>query len=161
MLQILAVVQPQRERLDACLVFPSMPAVMRLNKLGTFSMAQLGQSKVGARLWQPASFCLCTSPLSNWSSGVAGGLALELQASSDSSIYCWCMAQLSRIMRKFIMHTAEPCSWDCSLCMAASELARLQHMLHCSLRRQHECRAPLWSSCAVRARTATTLRRTC
>lgn len=31
--------------MDACLVFPSMPAVMRLNKLGTFSMAQLGQSK--------------------------------------------------------------------------------------------------------------------
>ena len=41
----MATVQPQRDRLDACLVFPSMPAVMRLNKLGTFSMAQLGQSK--------------------------------------------------------------------------------------------------------------------
>lgn len=34
-----------RERLDACLIFPSMPAVMKLNKLGTFSMSQLGQSK--------------------------------------------------------------------------------------------------------------------
>ena len=34
-----------RERLDACVIFPSMPAVMKLNKLGTFSMAQLGQSK--------------------------------------------------------------------------------------------------------------------
>ena len=34
-----------RERLDACVVFPSMPAVMKLNKLGTFSMSQLGQSK--------------------------------------------------------------------------------------------------------------------
>lgn len=44
-LQITAVVGPQRDRLDACLVFPSMPAVMKLNKLGTFSMAQLGQSK--------------------------------------------------------------------------------------------------------------------
>jgi magnesium chelatase subunit H len=43
--QVLAVVEPERERLDAVLVFPSMPAVMRLNKLGTFSMAQLGQSK--------------------------------------------------------------------------------------------------------------------
>ena len=43
--QIVATVQPQRERLDACLIFPSMPAVMRLNKLGTFNMAQLGQSK--------------------------------------------------------------------------------------------------------------------
>lgn len=41
----MAAVQPQRERLDACLIFPSMPAVMRLNKLGTFNMAQLGQSK--------------------------------------------------------------------------------------------------------------------
>lgn len=36
---------PERERLDAVLVFPSMPAVMKLNKLGTFSMEQLGQSK--------------------------------------------------------------------------------------------------------------------
>jgi len=34
-----------RDRLDACIVFPSMPDVMKLNKLGTFSMAQLGQSK--------------------------------------------------------------------------------------------------------------------
>ena len=38
-------VTPHRETMDACLIFPSMPAVMRLNKLGTFSMAQLGQSK--------------------------------------------------------------------------------------------------------------------
>ena len=38
-------VSPARDRMDACLVFPSMPAVMKLNKLGTFSMAQLGQSK--------------------------------------------------------------------------------------------------------------------
>jgi len=44
-LQITSVVGPNRDRLDACLVFPSMPAVMKLNKLGTFSMAQLGQSK--------------------------------------------------------------------------------------------------------------------
>ena len=43
--KIVEVVQPLREKLDACLIFPSMPAVMRLNKLGTFSMAQLGQSK--------------------------------------------------------------------------------------------------------------------
>ncbi len=34
-----------REKLDACLIFPSMPAVMKLNKLGSFSMSQLGQSK--------------------------------------------------------------------------------------------------------------------
>lgn len=43
--KVLDVVQPERERLDAVLIFPSMPAVMRLNKLGSFSMAQLGQSK--------------------------------------------------------------------------------------------------------------------
>eukprot|EP00850_Spirogloea_muscicola_P020228 SM000210S06742 [mRNA] locus=s210:163176:170627:+ [translate_table: standard] len=38
-------VEKERSRLDAVLVFPSMPEVMRLNKLGTFSMSQLGQSK--------------------------------------------------------------------------------------------------------------------
>ena len=38
-------VEAQRDRMDAVLIFPSMPEVMRLNKLGTFSMAQLGQSK--------------------------------------------------------------------------------------------------------------------
>lgn len=38
-------VEPLRDGMDAVLVFPSMPAVMRLNKLGSFSMAQLGQSK--------------------------------------------------------------------------------------------------------------------
>ncbi|PNH11098.1 Magnesium-chelatase subunit ChlH, chloroplastic [Tetrabaena socialis] len=43
--EIVEAVTPVREKLDACLVFPSMPAVMKLNKLGTFSMAQLGQSK--------------------------------------------------------------------------------------------------------------------
>lgn len=43
--QIVEAVAPVRDRLDACVVFPSMPAVMKLNKLGTFSMAQLGQSK--------------------------------------------------------------------------------------------------------------------
>jgi magnesium chelatase subunit H len=43
--QIVEAVKPMRDRMDACLIFPSMPAVMKLNKLGTFSMAQLGQSK--------------------------------------------------------------------------------------------------------------------
>lgn len=43
--KIVAAVQPQRDRMDACLIFPSMPAVMRMNKLGSFNMAQLGQSK--------------------------------------------------------------------------------------------------------------------
>ncbi len=41
----MAAVAPVRDQLDACCIFPSMPAVMKLNKLGTFSMAQLGQSK--------------------------------------------------------------------------------------------------------------------
>ncbi|MFW6264118.1 MAG: magnesium chelatase subunit H [Cyanobacteriota bacterium] len=43
--KVVAAVTPHRDRLDAAIVFPSMPEVMRLNKLGTFSMAQLGQSK--------------------------------------------------------------------------------------------------------------------
>ncbi|MFW5667068.1 MAG: magnesium chelatase subunit H [Coleofasciculus sp.] len=43
--KVVAAVQPHRDRLDAAVVFPSMPQVMRLNKLGSFSMAQLGQSK--------------------------------------------------------------------------------------------------------------------
>lgn len=45
MRQVVEVVEPQRERMDAILVFPSMPAVMRLNKLGTFNLAQLGMSQ--------------------------------------------------------------------------------------------------------------------
>lgn len=44
-MQIVEAVKPYRDSMDACLIFPSMPAVMKLNKLGTFSMAQLGQSK--------------------------------------------------------------------------------------------------------------------
>ncbi|WP_008317138.1 magnesium chelatase subunit H [Leptolyngbya sp. PCC 6406] len=43
--KVVEAVQPHRDRLDAAVIFPSMPQVMRLNKLGTFSMAQLGQSK--------------------------------------------------------------------------------------------------------------------
>ncbi|MEB3164993.1 MAG: magnesium chelatase subunit H [Prochlorothrix sp.] len=43
--KLVEAVQPHRDHLDAAIVFPSMPQVMRLNKLGTFSMAQLGQSK--------------------------------------------------------------------------------------------------------------------
>mmetsp|Transcript_31212 Transcript_31212/g.71362 ORF Transcript_31212/g.71362 Transcript_31212/m.71362 type:complete len:398 (-) Transcript_31212:3295-4488(-) len=39
------VVAPLRDDLDACLVFPSMPEVMRLNKVGSFTMKNLGQSK--------------------------------------------------------------------------------------------------------------------
>ncbi|MBF2063791.1 MAG: magnesium chelatase subunit H [Calothrix sp. C42_A2020_038] len=43
--KVVEAVQPIRERLDVAVVFPSMPEVMRLNKMGSFSLAQLGQSK--------------------------------------------------------------------------------------------------------------------
>jgi len=43
--KVVDVVSPLRDQLDAVLIFPSMPEVMRLNKVGTFSMANLGQSK--------------------------------------------------------------------------------------------------------------------
>jgi len=39
------VVTPLRDQLDAVLIFPSMPEVMRLNKVGSFTMKNLGQSK--------------------------------------------------------------------------------------------------------------------
>jgi len=43
--KIVETVGAQRDRLDACVIFPSIPDVMKLNKLGTFSMAKMGQSK--------------------------------------------------------------------------------------------------------------------
>jgi len=43
--KVVEVVQPLREKLDAVLIFPSMPDVMRLNKVGSFTMAQMGQSQ--------------------------------------------------------------------------------------------------------------------
>jgi magnesium chelatase subunit H len=43
--KVVEAVQPIRENLDVAVVFPSMPEVMRLNKMGSFSLAQLGQSK--------------------------------------------------------------------------------------------------------------------
>ena len=43
--KVIEVVKPLRDDLDACLVFPSMPEVMRLNKVGSFTMKNLGQSK--------------------------------------------------------------------------------------------------------------------
>merc|ERR1719215_2470181 len=39
------VVESLRDQLDAVLIFPSMPEVMRMNKVGTFTMKNLGQSK--------------------------------------------------------------------------------------------------------------------
>ncbi|MCD8485174.1 MAG: magnesium chelatase subunit H [Desertifilum sp.] len=43
--KVVSAVEPYRDTLDVAVVFPSMPQVMRLNKMGSFSMAQLGQSK--------------------------------------------------------------------------------------------------------------------
>ena len=43
--KVVEVLTPQRDRMDAVLIFPSMPEVMRLNKVGSFSMTSLGQSK--------------------------------------------------------------------------------------------------------------------
>jgi magnesium chelatase subunit H len=43
--KVVEAVQPIRDNLDVAVVFPSMPEVMRLNKMGSFSLAQLGQSK--------------------------------------------------------------------------------------------------------------------
>jgi len=43
--KVVEVVEPNRDRLDAVCVFPSMPAVMQLNKIGSFTMASMGQSK--------------------------------------------------------------------------------------------------------------------
>uniref|UniRef100_A0A7S2V7R8 magnesium chelatase n=1 Tax=Entomoneis paludosa TaxID=265537 RepID=A0A7S2V7R8_9STRA len=43
--KVVEVVQPNRDNLDAVLVFPSMPEVMRMNKVGSFTMKNLGQSK--------------------------------------------------------------------------------------------------------------------
>ncbi|MBP5977067.1 magnesium chelatase subunit H [Brasilonema sp. CT11] len=43
--KLVAAVAPYRDHLDVAVVFPSMPEVMRLNKMGSFSLAQLGQSK--------------------------------------------------------------------------------------------------------------------
>lgn len=43
--KVVEAVAPHRDRLDVAVVFPSMPQVMRLNKMGSFSMANLGQSQ--------------------------------------------------------------------------------------------------------------------
>ncbi|MBE9238538.1 magnesium chelatase subunit H [Anabaena aphanizomenioides LEGE 00250] len=43
--KLVAAVEPHRDNFDVAVVFPSMPEVMRLNKMGSFSLAQLGQSK--------------------------------------------------------------------------------------------------------------------
>eukprot|EP00401_Gymnodinium_catenatum_P071441 CAMPEP_0117588018 /NCGR_PEP_ID=MMETSP0784-20121206/69627_1 /TAXON_ID=39447 /ORGANISM="" /LENGTH=1485 /DNA_ID=CAMNT_0005389349 /DNA_START=144 /DNA_END=4601 /DNA_ORIENTATION=+ len=46
--KLVEVVSPRRERLDACLCFPSMPEVMKLNKLGTFDLTLLTGGPLGS-----------------------------------------------------------------------------------------------------------------
>jgi len=43
--KVVEAVEPARDNLDAALIFPSMPEVMRLNKVGKFTMESLGQKK--------------------------------------------------------------------------------------------------------------------
>jgi magnesium chelatase subunit H len=43
--KVVAAVEPYRDRLDVSVIFPSLPQVMRLSKMGSFSMSQIGQSK--------------------------------------------------------------------------------------------------------------------
>jgi magnesium chelatase subunit H len=43
--KLVAAVEPVKDNLAVSVVFPSMPQVMRLNKMGSFSLAQIGQSK--------------------------------------------------------------------------------------------------------------------
>ena len=38
--KVVEAVEPHRERMDAVCVFPSMPAVMKLNKIGSFTMVR-------------------------------------------------------------------------------------------------------------------------
>ncbi|MEO0935403.1 MAG: DUF3479 domain-containing protein, partial [Cyanobacteria bacterium J06641_2] len=43
--KVVVAVEPHRDKFDVAVCFPSMPEVMRLNKMGSFSLANLGQSK--------------------------------------------------------------------------------------------------------------------
>lgn len=45
--KVVEAVTPHRDRLSACIIFPSMPDVMRLQKVGTFEMKNAGTSKGG------------------------------------------------------------------------------------------------------------------
>ncbi|KAJ1633063.1 protoporphyrin IX magnesium chelatase, subunit H [Pavlovales sp. CCMP2436] len=45
--KVVEAVEPHRDRLSAVIVFPSMPDVMRLQKVGTFEMKNAGTSKGG------------------------------------------------------------------------------------------------------------------
>jgi len=45
--KLVEVVSPKREQLDACLCFPSMPDVMKLNKLGSFDLTAITGGPLG------------------------------------------------------------------------------------------------------------------
>lgn len=46
--KLVKIVEPRREHLDACLCFPSMPEVMKQNKLGTFDLTQIAGGPLGS-----------------------------------------------------------------------------------------------------------------
>jgi len=46
--KLVEIVSPRRDALDACLCFPSMPEVMKLNKLGTFDLTQITGGPLGS-----------------------------------------------------------------------------------------------------------------
>eukprot|EP00884_Botryococcus_braunii_P002250 jgi/Botrbrau1/12025/Bobra.0293s0002.1 len=55
--KIVETVKPRLDAMDACIILPSMPAVMQLNKLGTFNMEQIGAGKKDPKKENPiASF---------------------------------------------------------------------------------------------------------
>ncbi|CAJ1405423.1 unnamed protein product [Effrenium voratum] len=45
--KLVKIVEPCRDQLDACLCFPSMPEVMKQNKLGTFDLTQIAGGPLG------------------------------------------------------------------------------------------------------------------
>eukprot|EP00440_Ansanella_granifera_P064025 gb/GFBE01069414.1/.p1 GENE.gb/GFBE01069414.1/~~gb/GFBE01069414.1/.p1 ORF type:complete len:1472 (+),score=469.63 gb/GFBE01069414.1/:1-4416(+) len=45
--KLVELLKPRRDGLDACLCFPSMPEVMKLNKLGTFDLTQIAGGPLG------------------------------------------------------------------------------------------------------------------
>ncbi|OLQ15653.1 Magnesium-chelatase subunit ChlH, chloroplastic [Symbiodinium microadriaticum] len=45
--KLVKIVEPRRAKLDACLCFPSMPEVMKQNKLGTFDLTQIAGGPLG------------------------------------------------------------------------------------------------------------------
>eukprot|EP00929_Paragymnodinium_shiwhaense_P075372 TRINITY_DN3852_c0_g1_i1.p1 TRINITY_DN3852_c0_g1~~TRINITY_DN3852_c0_g1_i1.p1 ORF type:complete len:1473 (+),score=434.92 TRINITY_DN3852_c0_g1_i1:77-4495(+) len=46
--KLVEILSPVQDKLDACLCFPSMPEVMKLNKLGSFDLAKLSGGPLGS-----------------------------------------------------------------------------------------------------------------